>query len=81
MIFGNSELKKQVARLEEQNRIMRTTLEFYADTKNWQLGHKYRDEDDATIVMDRSESNITVDKGGKASRALELCNTPKLSGS
>ena len=73
MIFGSKDdgLKEQVERLEKQNRIMRAALEFYADVKNWEEGHKYRDEDNATIFTDGSESGATVDKGSKAYRALK----------
>ncbi len=78
MIFGSKddsgELKKQVEKLEKQNRIMREALEFYAEVKNWEAGHKYRDEDNATIFTDGSESGATVDKGSKAYRALKACD-------
>ena len=54
MIFGSkkedSASKEQIEKLEKQNRIMRSTLEFYADVKNWEEGHKYLDEDNATIL-------------------------------
>ena len=53
---------------------MRAALEFYADVKNWEEGHKYRDEDNATIFTDGSESGATVDKGSKAYRALQACD-------
>ena len=53
MIFGSKKedgaSKEKIEKLEKQNRIMRSTLEFYADVKNWEEGHKYRDEDNATI--------------------------------
>ena len=79
MIFGSKntdadELKKQIEKLEKQNRIMREALEFYAEVKNWEVGHKYRDEDNATIFTDGSESGATVDKGSKAYRALKACD-------
>ena len=79
MIFGsksgdNEDLKKKVEKLEKQNRIMREALEFYAEVKNWEVGHKYRDEDNATIFTDGSESGATVDKGSKAYRALKACD-------
>ena len=79
MIFGGKnaeldELKKQIEKLEKQNRVMREALEFYAETKNWEEGHKYRDEDNATIFTDGSESGATVDKGSKAYRALKACD-------
>ena len=54
---------------------MRATLEFYADVKNWEEGHKYRDEDNATIFTDGSESGATVDKGSKAYRTLKACDS------
>ena len=80
MIFGKKEsaedggaLKARIAKLEEQNEIMRSALEFYADVKSWQSGHKYKDQDDATIFTDGSESGATVDKGSRAYRALEAC--------
>lgn len=76
MIFGSknvqiNKLKQQLAQLEKENSILKTTLEFYADTKNWQEGHKYRDDDDATIFTDGSESGVSVDKGSRAYRALK----------
>ncbi len=76
MIFGGKnseieELQKQIAKLEKQNKTMKSALEFYADVKNWEEGHKYRDEDNATIFTDGSESGATVDKGSKAYRALK----------
>jgi hypothetical protein len=84
MIFGKKEsakesagdsgaLKARIAKLEEQNKIMRAALEFYSDVKSWQSGHKYKDQDDATIFTDGSESGATVDKGSRAYRALEAC--------
>ncbi len=80
MIFGGKssdvdELKEQIAKLEKQNRVMRDALEFYAEVKNWEVGHKYRDEDNATIFTDGSESGATVDKGSKAYRALKLLDS------
>jgi len=79
MIFGSKSddnaLKGQVEKLEKQNRIMRSALEFYADVKNWEEGHKYRDGDDATIFTDGSESGATVDKGSMAYRALKSCDS------
>jgi hypothetical protein len=78
MIFGSksdSGQAEQVAKLEKQVRIMRDALEFYADVKNWEEGHKYRDEDNATIFTDGSESGATVDKGSKAYRALKACDS------
>ncbi|MCG8378772.1 MAG: hypothetical protein MI865_04765 [Proteobacteria bacterium] len=79
MIFGGNkneeELKQKIEQLEKQNRIMRSALEFYAETKNWEEGHKYRDEDNATIFTDGSESGATVDKGSKAYRALKACDS------
>lgn len=76
MIFGGKsdeidELKQQVASLEEQNKKLREALEFYADTKSWEEGHKYRDADNATIFTDGSESAATIDKGAKAFRVLK----------
>lgn len=81
MLFGkksdsgedSGELKKQVAELERQNKIMRQALEFYSDPKSWQSGHKYVDADNATIFTDGSDSSATVDKGAQAFRALEAC--------
>lgn len=78
MIFGSksdSGQAEQIAKLEKQNRIMRAALEFYADVKHWEEGHKYRDEDNATIFTDGSESGATVDKGSKAYRALKKCDS------
>ena len=79
MIFGSKSddgaLKEQIEKLEKQNRIMRDALEFYAEAKNWQEGHKYRDEDNATIFTDGSESGATVDKGSKAYRALKAVDS------
>ena len=78
MIFGSKKAdgssKEQIEKLEKQNRIMRSALEFYADVKHWEEGHKYRDEDNATIFTDGSESGATVDKGSKAYRALKACD-------
>ncbi len=78
MIFGSKKddgsSKEQIEKLEKQNRIMRSALEFYADVKHWEEGHKYRDEDNATIFTDGSESGATVDKGSKAYRALKACD-------
>lgn len=78
MIFGiksdDSKLKEKIERLEKENRIMRAALEFYADTKNWEAGYKYRDDDNATIFNDGVESGATVDKGSKAFRALKTIN-------
>ncbi|GEM_PF-2057222 len=80
MIFGsksdNSGQAEQIAKLEKQNQIMRSALEFYAEVKNWEEGHKYVDEDNATIFTDGSECGATVDKGSKAYRALKACDTP-----
>ena len=80
MIFGSGksndkELQQKLEQLEKENRIMRAALEFYADTKHWEKGHKYRDEDNATIFTDGSESGATVDKGSKAYRALQACKS------
>ncbi len=61
------------AELEKQNKIMQTALEFYADVKNWESGHKYTDASDATIFTDGSESAATVDKGSCAFKALKSC--------
>jgi len=79
MIFGSkksddSGLAEQVKKLEKQNQIFRSALEFYAEVKNWEEGHKYRDEDNATIFTDGSECGATVDKGSKAYRALKACD-------
>lgn len=78
MIFGSksdSGQAEKIEKLEKENRIMRAALEFYADVKNWEEGHKYRDEDNATIFTDGSESGATVDKGSKAYRALKSCES------
>lgn len=61
------------AELEKQNKIMQTALEFYADVKIWESGHKYTDSNDATIFTDGSESAATVDKGSRAFKALKSC--------
>ncbi len=78
-IFGSKpqddNLQEKVDKLEKQNRVMRAALEFYAEVKNWQEGHKYRDEANATIFTDGSESGATVDKGSKAYRALKACDS------
>ena len=80
MIFGSksddSALKEQIEKLEKQNQIMRSALEFYAYVKNWGTGHKYRVRADATTFTDGSESGATVDKGSKAYRALKACDSP-----
>ncbi len=78
MIFGSKSDSGQadkIAKLEKENRILRSALEFYADVKHWEEGHKYRDEDNATIFTDGSESGATVDKGSKAYRALKACDS------
>jgi hypothetical protein len=54
---------------------MRSALEFYADVKSWEGGHKYTDDDDATIFTDGSESAATVDKGSRAYRVLKACKS------
>ena len=54
---------------------MRSALEFYADVKNWEGGHKYTDDDEATIFTDGSESGATVDKGNRAHRVLKACKS------
>ncbi len=68
-------LEAKVKELEAQNETMRAALEFYADVKNWEGGHKYTDSDDATIFTDGSESGATVDKGSRAHRVLKACNS------
>ena len=78
MIFGKSsddsdDAKAKVKKLEEQNKIMREALEFYANMETWQEGFKYRDPDDATIFTDGSECAATMDKGARAYKALEAC--------
>ena len=60
-------LEAKIKDLQEQNETMRSALEFYADVKNWEGGHKYTDDDEATIFTDGSESGATVDKGSRAS--------------
>jgi len=77
MIFGGkkseeiADLKNQVAKLEEQNKLLRASLEFYADANTWELGNKYVDADDATIFTDGTESAATADKGSKAAHTLK----------
>jgi len=68
-------LEARIKDLEEQNKTLRSALEFYADVKNWEGGHKYTDDDDATIFTDGSESGATVDKGSRAFRALKTCKS------
>jgi hypothetical protein len=63
------------AELERQNKVLQTALEFYADVKSWEGGHKYTDDDDATIFTDGSESAATVDKGSRAYRVLKACKS------
>ena len=81
MIFGKKEsddsgvLKKRLAALEKQNKIMREALEFYSNPITWETGHKYRDADNATIFTDGTECSATVDKGAHAYRALEACKS------
>jgi predicted enzyme related to lactoylglutathione lyase len=81
MIFGKKDsgdtagLEARVKELEAQNETMRSALEFYADVKNWEGGHKYTDDDDATIFTDGSESGATVDKGSRAYRVLKACKS------
>lgn len=75
MIFGmkseDSRLKEKMEKLEKENRKMRAALEFYADSKSWEAGYKYRDDDDGTIFNDGVESGATVDKGSRAFRVLK----------
>lgn len=77
MIFGKKsseeieKLNAQVDELEAQNKVLSDALEFYANADNWEVGHKYRDADDATIFTDGSNSAVTVDVGKKAARALK----------
>ncbi len=71
-----SQLKGQNTKLIEHNKMMIAALEFYADKKSWEEGHKYRDDDDATIFADNSESAITADKGIVAQRALATLKKP-----
>jgi hypothetical protein len=66
-----SALEAKIKDLQEQNETMRSALEFYADVENWGGGHKYTDDDDATIFTDGSESGATVDKGNRALRVLK----------
>jgi hypothetical protein len=76
MIFGKKssadieKLEEQVELLESQNQLMIDALEFYANPDSWEIGHKYRDADDATIFTDGNESAVTSDAGKKASRVL-----------
>ncbi len=76
MIFGKKsseeidKLKAEIEQLSAQNKVLLETLEFYANPDNWNVGHKYRDADDATIFTDGSNSAATVDAGKKASRTL-----------
>jgi hypothetical protein len=76
MIFGKKsseeadKLKDQIEQLEAQNKVLLETLEFYANPDNWEVGHKYRDADDATIFTDGDNSAVTTDAGKKASRTL-----------
>ena len=79
MIFGkkSSDSSGAGGDVEQQNKVLREALQFYADAKNWTPGHKYRDADDATIFTDGSVSAVTLDKGKVASRALEECKSGK----
>lgn len=61
---------EEIARLRKENQVLRDTLLFYANAKNWDSGYKYRDPDDATIFVDSSESGISVDKGERARQVL-----------
>ena len=76
MIFGKKssedtdKLKDQIEQLEAQNKLLLETLEFYASTDNWDVGHKYRDADDATIFTDGTNSALSIDVGKKATRTL-----------
>ncbi len=74
MIFGGKFGGKNSgdsAVLEEQNKILREALEFYADKVSWEGGVKYTDAADATIFTDGSESAVSVDKGSRAFVALK----------
>ncbi len=76
MIFGKKssedieKLEAEVEALESKNKLMLEALEFYADSNNWEVGHKYLDADDATIFTDGSESAVSSDVGKKALRVL-----------
>lgn len=73
MIFGggDSKLEARVKELEEENQRLREALEFYANPKNWSEGHKYRDQDEATIFEDKDQVSAMVDMGATALRALK----------
>ncbi len=75
MIFGGdskkvAELEGKIKQLEEENQRYREALEFYATSKNWSEGHKYRDQDDATVFQDSAPS-AQVDSGIVAMKALK----------
>lgn len=70
MIFGKKDSGNS-AELEEQNKILREALEFYAAKESWEGGVKYTDADDATIFTDGTESAMSVDKGSRAFMALK----------
>ncbi len=72
---NTAELKVKVKELEAKNEILRTALKFYADTKSWEDAHKYTDDDDATILIDNSETGATIDRGSRAHRALKACES------
>jgi len=72
---GSTGLEARIKELEAQNESMRSALEFYADVESWEGGHKYTDNDDATIFTDGSESGATVDKGSRAYRVLKACKS------
>ena len=66
-----SVLENEVTSLRKQTVAMYRALDFYANSKNWEAGHKFTDDDDATIFVDGAESSISVDKGGRAYKALK----------
>jgi len=76
MIFGKKssedtdKLKAQIVQLEAENKELIEALEFYANPIDWETGHKYRDDDDATIFTDGSSSATTIDAGRRAARVL-----------
>lgn len=78
MIFGKKK-SGNFAVLEEQNKIFRDTLEFYAAKESWEGGVKYIDADDATIFTDGTESAVSVDKGSRAFMALKKAEKYTLS--
>ncbi len=72
MFFDNFKLKDRIKELEEENRLLRDALGFYASDATWVDAAKYRDADDATVFADTTTTPILEDKGRQARKALKI---------